>query len=258
MDSIIFPKERVYFVLCIVLSILVYLGLILSIVGIAYILIGVLIGLITHGIFIGRLRGNGIRITEYQFPEVYSIARDLSQRMGLESIPAMYIINSDGIFNAFATKFLGRNFVVIFSDVLELAYEQGESALSFVISHELAHIKRKHLSMRWLLYPALAVPLLGQAYSRACEYTCDLHGAFYVSDGAISGLLALAAGKKLYKKVNLAELVKQSYNESDFWVWLAELFSTHPNLTKRIRLVQNCVISRNNYISHSKQIPEVM
>ncbi len=146
-------------------------------------------------------------------------------------------MQSGGMLNAFATKFLGRNFVIIYSDVLELAYKEGEPAVAFIIAHELAHIKRKHLTWRGLLYPAMLVPLLGPAYSRACEYTSDLIAAQLVPEGAIQGLTVLATGKRLYQKLNILEVINQSEEESGFWIWLSEKFSNHPNLIKRINRV---------------------
>ena len=109
--------------------------------------------------------------------------------MELNPVPAIYVLQAGGLLNAFATRFLGRSFVVIYSDVLELAYMKGEAELAFVICHELAHIKRKHLAWRWFLYPSMLIPFLGAAYSRACEYTCDRFGAHYRPDGALGGFL---------------------------------------------------------------------
>ena len=51
---------------------------------------------------------------------------------------------------------------------------------------------------------------------------------------AEKGLLILAAGKDLYKKVNVTELIKTSNNENDFAPWFAEKVASHPHLTKRI------------------------
>lgn len=239
MEQLVYPKERIYFFISLLLSIIIYITLFVSIIGIVYIVIFALTAFILHGIFIGNIRGNGIKISEEQFPEVYQIAKRLSEEMGLYNTPDIYVIESGGLLNGFATKFLGRNFVVIYSDLLEMAYQEGEDAVSFVICHELAHIKRKHISRRFYLYPAMLVPFLGTAYSRACEYTCDQMGCYYVPKGAITGLLLLAAGKKLYKKVNTNILNRQIQEEGGFWVWFAEILSTHPNIIKRVNRIMN-------------------
>ncbi len=233
MDSLLHPKEKFYFGISVVSSLLIYLLLVVSILGIVYLVMGVIIFLITHGLFIGYLRGNGIRVSEKQFPEVYRLAQHLAHSMELNPVPAIYVLQAGGLLNAFATRFLGRSFVVIYSDVLELAYMKGEAELAFVICHELAHIKRKHLAWRWFLYPSMLIPFLGAAYSRACEYTCDRFGAHYRPDGALGGLLVLAAGKRLYHNVNAQEFINQVESEHGFWIWFSEVLSTHPNLPKR-------------------------
>jgi Zn-dependent protease with chaperone function len=237
-NSLIYPKERLYFYLALIVSIIIYAALALSVIGLLYIAIAVVFAFFAQGIFIGNIKGNGIKVSEKQFPEVYSIAKQLAAKMDLTPIPDIYVVQQGGLLNAFATKFLGRNFVIIYSDVLEIAYEKREAELAFIICHELAHIKRKHLSRLWFLYPAILIPFLGSAYSRACEYTCDRFGANYSPEGAVSGLLVLAAGKKLHSMVNVEEFGKQIENEGGFWVWLSEHLSTHPNLSKRIRALQ--------------------
>ncbi|KXG76754.1 Protease HtpX [Fervidicola ferrireducens] len=254
MNQLVHPKERVYFIVCLVVSIIFYLLLIVSIVGIIYLIIGAIVGLILNGIFIGNLKGNSIKVSKHQFPKIHDIAQRLSKEMGLNKMPDIYVLQSGGALNAFAVKFLGRNFVVIYSDILELAYEEGEDALAFVICHELAHIKRKHLSNRWFIYPAMLVPFLGTAYLRACEYTCDMIGNYYVPNGAIAGLLVLTAGKKLYKQVNVEALLHQAQEEGGFWVWFAEIISTHPNIIKRVRNIINAQTSNNSTYSISMSI----
>ncbi|MBP2655269.1 MAG: peptidase [Firmicutes bacterium] len=234
MNLLVHPKEKFYFKLSLIISILIYLMLVLSIVGIVYIIMGVVIGFIVQGLAVGQIRGNGVRISESQFPEVYKLADQIASKMEIKQMPPVYIIQSGGLLNAFAMRFLGRNYVVIYSEVFELAYEQGEDALAFILSHEFAHIKRKHLSWRWFLFPSTFIPFLSQAYSRACEYTCDRIAAYNQPAGAMAGLLVLAAGKRLYKNVDAAEYVKQANREAGFWIWIAEKLSTHPNLPYRI------------------------
>ncbi len=251
MDFLVYPKEKVYFVISLVFSIILYLLLLISIIGLFYILIGALIGLILQGLLIGNLRGNGVRVSEDQFPEVYRIASDLAQKMQMD-LPAIYIIQAGGMLNAFATKFLGRSFVVIYSDIIELAYEEGEQELAFILAHELAHLKRKHLTYRMLLYPSMIIPFLAPAYSRACEYTCDRFGAYYQPKGSAKGLLILSAGKKLYQRMNIDRFGRQALEENGFWVSFTEILGTHPNLPKRVNAVRSFLMN-NNYQAEMSQ-----
>jgi len=245
MESLIDPKEKLYFRISLVISLLLYFLLVVSLIGIVYILIGVIITVFVHGLFVGRLKGNGIRVSDRQFPDVHRLASQLAAQMQLDPAPAIYVLQAGGLLNAFATKFFDRSFVVIYSDVLELASEKGEAELAFIICHEFAHIKRKHLEYRWLLYPSMVVPFLGAAYARACEYTCDRFGAHYRPDGVIGGLLVLAAGTKLYRTVNTQEFISQADMEHGFWISFSEILATHPNLPKRLRAVGMGAVSQS-------------
>jgi Zn-dependent protease with chaperone function len=193
-----------------------------------------LVGLFAHGLALGRVRGNAVRVSERQFPQLYRLAVAHSKRLGLKQVPAVYVMESGGLLNAFATRFLGRDFVILYSDVLELALAQGEAAVGFIMGHELAHVWRGHLKHRWLTTPGRLFPYLGAAYSRACEYTCDRLGAYCQPEGAISGLLVLAAGKQLHPHVDVKEYAAQAVSEQGFWVRRAELMSSHPLLPKRV------------------------
>ena len=83
----------------------------------------------------------------------------------------------------------------------------------------------------------LACSLLssGPRFSRSCEYTCNRFAAFYHPAGAVKGLLVLAAGKYLYRQVNVQALCEQAEREYDSWVWLAEIIEAHPNLPQQVR-----------------------
>lgn len=233
-DALVHPKERLYFAISLTISVFVYLAMVISMVGIVYLVFGGVVALFAQGLYVGHLRGNGVKVSAAQFPDVHETTQRLSREMGLPVAPDVYILQAGGMLNALATRFLGRNFVVLYSDVVELAREQGQDALSFVICHELAHHYRKHTSRRVLLLPSLWVPFLGSAYSRACEYTCDAFGARYCGRGAVDGLLVLAAGKGLYREVNVQAFAQQAVTEDGFFFWLSEKLSTHPFLPKRV------------------------
>jgi len=158
----------------------------------------------------------------------------------MKVVPDIYVIESAGALNAFATRFFGRNMVVLYSDFFDLINSTDNEELSFIIAHELAHIKRKHFTKQMLILPAMWIPFLSEAYSRECEYTCDRIAANYInnSEAAMNGLTMLAIGKSLFKKVNRNEYLMQSSQEKGFFIWLAEKISTHPPLPKRINEIQ--------------------
>lgn len=256
-SALVTKKERVYFAIIVLVSVAVYGGIgvgvtrsaasgaqamgIVSVV-IAYAGMLAVFYFVMHGLLVGHLRGNGVYVSERQFPNVLDLARRHCATIGLERVPDLFILQSGGVLNAFATRFVGRDFVVIYSDVLALAEQRGEKAVSFVVAHELGHVRRGHLRWRWLTLPGRIVPFLGSAYSRACEFTCDRIGARCQPDGAVDGLLVLAAGKELYRQVDAREYVYQIETQTGFWVALAEVLGSHPNLPKRVAaILPRCV-----------------
>ncbi len=110
-----------------------------------------------------------------------------------------------------------------------------------IIGHELGHIKAGHLNLRWLNAPALFIPFLGSALSRAREYTCDRYGRLAAGDrdGAELGLIVLAAGGRLAREVNREEFQQQGGEISGFWMSFANLLASHPPLTKRVAALQD-------------------
>jgi Zn-dependent protease with chaperone function len=255
---LVHQNEKVYFGISVVISLALYVLLASIILDggaasgtlVTYLILGIVAYFILNGLHLGHVRGNGIRVSSTQFPQLHAIAEQHSRRLGIEETPAIFVLQSGGILNAFATRFLGRNFVIIYSDVLALATQKGEKAVSFILGHELGHVQRKHMTRRALLYPAMIFPFLGSAYSRACEYTCDRFGNALEPEGGVDGLLVLAAGRDLYTQVNATEYMKQRETESGFFVQYAEIISTHPNLPKRVAAL-NAVRQRESVPSRS-------
>ena len=242
LDALVNVRERLYYALLVAASVLVYAGVVAAAITnveavsglLAYPLVFVPVLFMTRGLMIGRLRGNGVRVSERQLPTLHRLVVGHARTLGLARVPDVYLLQAGGMLNAFATRFLGRDFVVIYSDVLAMAEQRGEAAVGFIVAHELAHVRRGHLKHRWLTMPGRMVPYLGAAYSRACEYTCDRFGAHCQPDGGVDGLLALAAGPQLYRQVDAREYARQAETESGFFVRRAELMASHPNLPKRV------------------------
>lgn len=232
-------RESIYFILSVIFSVLIYVLVAISIVGIGIALAIFAFLLFTNAVMLGSIRGNGVRIHERQFPDVYERVQTLSAQMELKKVPDVFVIQSEGALNAFATRFFGRDMVVLYSEVFELAREQGQDELDFIIAHELAHVKRRHVWKNLLIMPAGFIPFLSSAYSRSCEYTCDRHAAYEIQDAAAAkrALTLLGIGKKAYAEVNEDAYREQIHTESNAFVWLAEVLSTHPRLPKRIQSI---------------------
>ncbi len=242
MNELVYPRERSLGTITLVLGILVWLGLIVGTFGIA--LIGLALGFVLYlfiqSTLIAHIKGNGVELSEAQFPELYAQFAACCERLQIKERPQAYILNGNGGLNAFATKFLGTQYVVLMSDVVD-AMDKHVDGVRFYIGHELGHLRMKHLSGRLLRWPVLWLPLLGAAYSRARESTCDRHGlACSSSPGdAARALAALSAGAKRWEHLDTTAYLRQANHSSGFWMSFHELTAGYPWLTKRAARVMD-------------------
>ncbi len=239
-NELVHKNEKKYFWLVLTISIFTYILLSISIIGIFIALFIACMSLFVTALMIGHIRMNAVKLSEHQFPQVYERTKALCAKMDISYVPDVYVMESSGMLNAFATRFFGKNMVVLYSEIFELIEREADDELDFVIAHELAHIKRKHLSKLLVLLPAMWIPGLAELYLRACEYTCDRYAAYYTEkpEAGANGLTIFAIGKSLYKHVDRQAYLQQVEQEKGFFVWLSEILSTHPPLPKRIREIE--------------------
>lgn len=249
LKSLVNRKETIYFILLLLASIPLYILLFVSIVGIFVLGFLILIPIIAHLIYTAHIRTNGVRITDKQFPEIFERTKEIAKDMGFYILPDMYVMESGGFLNAFATRFFGRNMIVLYADLFEMK-EKDPKVVDFVIAHELAHIKRNHIIKYALILPGNWVPFLSSAYSRACEYTCDRMASHYINDvdASTRALSMLAVGRKYYNTIDVEEYMQQSSREKGFFIWLSEKLMSHPTLPKRISAIYNFNHIENNVV----------
>ncbi|WP_226676419.1 M48 family metallopeptidase [Mesobacillus jeotgali] len=253
--KLVHKNENKYFWIVLSISIASYILFALSIVGLFFIAAFLMTSLLLHALMIGQIRLNAVKISGNQFPLIHSTVEDLCVKMGIKRTPDIYVMQSGGIMNAFATRFFGRNMIVVYSEIFDLIEQNAEDELHFVLAHELAHIKRNHLGKMMFILPSMWIPGIAEMYLRACEYTCDRYAAFYAGNPAAAknGLTMLAIGKVLFRSVNKAEYLEQINQEKGFVVWLAEILSTHPPLPKRINEISAFFGEADSVIIHSKK-----
>lgn len=228
------PKERPLFVTGVILSSVAWLVLVVSIVGLVYAALGAFLVLCAHALFLAHVRANGVRVDERQLPELHARARAAAAKLGLASLPEVYVLQGGGLLNAFATKLFSRQYVILLSELGDQC--QDPRQLDFVLAHELGHLAAGHLAWNAFLLPYRVVPWLGAAYSRACEYTCDRCGLAGAGDleQAQRGVVVLAAGGRVAAQVDLAAFAAQREGTGGFWSTVLELTSSHPFLCKRV------------------------
>ncbi|MGH1488489.1 MAG: M48 family metallopeptidase [Acidimicrobiales bacterium] len=198
---------------------------------------------------------DGVEITEHQLPDVYRIYRELAVQMGMEETPRLYLANGNGSINAFASKCqLRRHYIVIWSDLLDIAYEHGDFAgVRFVLAHELGHVKCGHVDLwRQAIMAVPRVIFFGRTVTRAQEYTADRCAAYYSPEGARS-MMVLFAGKRMYRHCSVDAYLHSIENHKDgFWLKFSNFLSDHAVGWRRIQPLAD--IETNGWDQHGKML----
>ncbi len=160
MDPWVYPRERWLGNITLGLGVLIWGLLVLGTLGIAliYVLLGFIGYVFAQSAVIAWIKGTAVKVTPTQLPELHARFKACCGYLGIEKEPEIYLLHGDGIFNAFATRFFGRDFVVLLSDVVD-AMEAQPDGINFYIGHELGHIRRGHLTGHIWRAPVLWLPL---------------------------------------------------------------------------------------------------
>lgn len=193
-------------------------------------------------LFAARIKGNGIRVTAGQFPELHAALERCRTRLGNPDLQ-VYVVQ-DSAFNAFAVRLAARNYVVLYSGAVDATLRKGDTGhLEFLMGHECGHVTLGHVSFLRGTLPAISellCPPLHAWYRRCQERSADRAGLWACDsrEKAIRGLSTLAAGAELGPQVRLSEVRGQWDSiKNEFFVTLSTFFSHYPPLTNRIVLV---------------------
>jgi Zn-dependent protease with chaperone function len=187
-------------------------------------------------------RSMSVKITENNFPEIHEIVKEYAQRLGMKKLPAIYLVQGNGILNAFATCIPFKQYIELYADLVEVAYREHNDmdTLRFIIAHEMTHIYLGHAKLyyNYSILFANMVPILPNIASRAREYSCDRIAQRLSGSDGIDAMMSLTAGIHLYKKVDKDDYIENAKNVKGFFVWCYNLACSHPVTSKRVLALQ--------------------
>ena len=236
------PKEKLYRIVCMIVGGLLWTGLLLG-TAFAILLLLIPIGIIlwiSEKFFQASIYGNSVMVSENQYQKIYTMVKNTAKDLQLSYVPKTFVVNSGGIINAIAIKFLSKRYVLLFSGLVDLLYDNdNQDKLNVIIAHELAHHAAGHTNfwINFLMKPAMFVPFLGSAYSRSCELTADRIAANYINNEkvCVNSLIAITSGSRdLIPQTNKESFINQENMIPSFFGFLQEVISSHPRMTKRI------------------------
>jgi hypothetical protein len=182
------------------------------------------------------IRGNSLRLSKDQLPQVYEVFEKHCEKLGMKNIPELYL--SEGAISDYsmACSAWGRNFIVLGTTLLDPEIGDRRPVIGFALGRELGALRLGYTKWwdEFLLSYVNMLPFLKNPLCRMRTYSCDRYGAYLTPDG-LSGLIVLSAGPFMLKHVNVSEYVKKVHEYGGFWVKLSESSKRTPHISNRIK-----------------------
>lgn len=199
-----------------------------------------IIGLIIFSLIYVRLNqlqylGSAIKVHSMQFQEIYEVFKRYATKLRIQN--ASLYIKQDPSLNAYTLGYSTCT-VVLTSSLVE---QLSDQELNFVIGHELGHYCAGHTLITTLFTPLGSgnwiSSLLFGIWNRKTEYSADRCGLILTKniDSAITSLIKLSLGAKLFERFNLTGYLPQLKRSDSSSVKLSESLLDHPLATSRIK-----------------------
>ena len=186
-----------------------------------------------------------IKVTPRNFPEIYEKSVEFSKNLGMKKVPEVYIRQQNGILNAFSAWVIGKRYVQLNSEIVDIAYMENKDfdTLYFVMAHEFGHHYFNHVTLAHsfsFLLPRI-IPILGPLYSRSQEYTADRVAQVLTESTGIKCMAMLSAGRHLYPYVDAEDYLENIYRHPNVLErlgrWIVNLTVDHPIAPFRVAAI---------------------
>lgn len=185
---------------------------------------------------LGKIKGLGKKEVFLEGDICLPVSRT---RLGMEQVPKAYVMQSNGVLNAFSSFIYKKQYIEINAEIFEVAYREHHDmkALGFVIAHEMAHIYYGHATLHYNLpiWFSTHIPVIGAIASRTREYSADRLAQRIAETDGVEAMFMLAVDRHLYKMVDREDYLREAAEQKGFFVWLVNLMADHPVLCKRVR-----------------------
>ncbi|MBL9046194.1 MAG: M48 family metallopeptidase [Tabrizicola sp.] len=187
------------------------------------------------------VRANSVKVGPTQFPELYARYLAIAERLDMPHVPALYVVNGNGVVNAYAFSCNRRyGYVVLHAEIAQMI-NRAPDMVDFVMAHELGHHKLNHVSL-WRMLMSVIPGLMylpGAATTRAQEYSAD-RLALCACPHSAEGTSLLSVGPTMATDVNPEAWLQQCHDEDRSWmIRLHNILSDHAVLTKRYKALKD-------------------
>jgi len=213
-------------------------------------LVGALIGsvilfvaILAFGMFLVRMQrqtmlGNSLQVEYSDYAWLREWANTVAADLGMPRVEVF--ITQDPYINAYAFGFARPYTIVLQSGAIRYL---TRDELKVVVVHEMGHIKYGHTTASVYLSPFLSLPVVSVVgiwiagfWQRRTELTCDRLALMYLEDSELikAALIKIHVGPDVAKSMNETTRQWLQYNAERPMNHLAQTFSTHPFLVRRL------------------------
>jgi hypothetical protein len=182
------------------------------------------------------IRGNSVRLSDKQFPEVYAVLRDHCRRLRMSDVPELFL--TSGTIPPFSQTFSSwrEKYIVLHQSIFDIGDLKTMDVVAFVLAHELGAIRLNHTAVwnEMLLTYISSIKWLRSPLERVRTYSRDRYGAA-LSPTGFRGLLINAVGRRLMDQVDIPDYLAQERRYGGFWSSVNVFFEARPQLFTRLR-----------------------
>jgi hypothetical protein len=198
-------------------------------------LIGIPLLVLTRNVREASVRGNSVRLSDQQFPEVYAVLRDHCAKLGMTKIPELFLTATT--IRPFSQTFSSwrEKYIVLHQNIFDIDDRKTMDVISFTLAHELGAIRLNQTAVwnEMLLTYVSAIRFLRNPLERVRMFSRDRYGAA-LSPTGFRGLLINAVGRRLMDRVNVEDYLAESRRYGGFWSFLNSFFEAKPQVLTRI------------------------
>jgi len=199
-------------------------------------LIGIPLLVLTRNLREASIRGNSVRVSERQFPDIYAVLLAHCKRLGMTEIPELFI--SSGTIAPFSQAFSSwrEDYIVLHQVLFDVDDRKTLDVASFVIAHELGAVRLKQTAVwnEMLLTYVTAIKWFRNPLERVRTFSRDRYGAA-LSPTGFRGLLINAIGRRLMDHVDIEDYLAQERRYGGFWSHLGFFVEPRPQVFMRLK-----------------------
>ncbi|HEY2473714.1 MAG TPA: M48 family metallopeptidase [Candidatus Cybelea sp.] len=186
------------------------------------------------------VRGNSVRISEQQFPDVYAVLKEHCRKLGMTELPELFL--TSGSIPPYSQTFSSwrEQYIVLHQNIFDIDDRKTMDVISFVIGHELGAIRLNQTAVwnEMLLTYLSSIKWLRSPLERVRVFSRDRYGATLAPTG-FRGLLINAIGRRLLDEVNVDDYFAQMRRYGGFWSGVDVFFEPIPQVLTRLRRLRD-------------------